>query len=241
MTRSGAPPGLDADRLVGRDSAVRAVRTRLEGGGRVVTITGAGGVGKSRVAHAVAAELASESHEVCVCALSDVTHAEGFWFEVARAASVNEGFHGKRSAVELGKRLAARGALTIVLDDADGVVARVAELVLACASVGHGPSFFLPDEGGNQGSSEIDLARHGSLRLVLDGLVAKRFEQPGVALSALALLAVGWPGERVRHESGMLRVYTAIRRLRALGFGRAVLTRDDGYLLDPTIRFERVT
>jgi hypothetical protein len=37
----------------------------------------------------------------------------------------------------------------------------------------------------------------------------------------------------------MLRVYTAIRRLRAMGLERVLVTRDDGYLLDPEVRFER--
>ena len=57
--------------------------------------------------------------------------------------------------------------------------------------------------------------------------------------SADALLAAGWPGERLRYDSGMLRVYTAIRRLRALGLERVLLTRDDGYQLDPEVRLER--
>ena len=80
---------------------------------------------------------------------------------------------------------------------------------------------------------EMDLTRHGSLRKVLDALVIRRLEAPGIAQSASDLLEAGWPGERVRHESGMLRVYSVIRRVRALGLGSALVTRDDGYLLDP--------
>ena len=85
------------------------------------------------------------------------------------------------------------------------------------------------------GGEPLDLARHGSLRRVLDALVTRRLEEPGVAWSASALLEAGWPGEKVRHESGMLRVYSVIRRLRALGLGAALATRDDGYLLDPAV------
>ena len=80
------------------------------------------------------------------------------------------------------------------------------------------------------GSEPLDLTRHGSLRRVLE---------PSIAMSAIDLLAAGWPDERVRHESGMLRVYSAVRRLRALGLGSALVTRDDGYLLDPSLVFER--
>jgi len=85
----------------------------------------------------------------------------------------------------------------------------------------------------------LDLARHAALRRVLDALVAQRLAAPGSALSANALLEAGWPGERIRHESGMLRVYTVVRRIRALGLKDALITRDDGYLLDPDVRFER--
>jgi predicted ATPase len=85
----------------------------------------------------------------------------------------------------------------------------------------------------------IDLARHGSLRLVLDALVERRLAEPGAATSAASLFEKGWPGERVRHESAMLRVYTAIRRLRALGLTEALETRDDGYLLRARAPFAR--
>jgi predicted ATPase len=86
---------------------------------------------------------------------------------------------------------------------------------------------------------EIDLSRHAALRRVLEALVARRLAEPGSALSADALLEAGWPGERIRHDSGMLRVYTVVRRIRALGLGEALVTRDDGYLLDPRVGFER--
>jgi predicted ATPase len=85
----------------------------------------------------------------------------------------------------------------------------------------------------------IDLTRHGSLRRVLDALVMRRLEAPGMASTASTLLELGWPGERPRHESGMLRVYTAIRRLRALGLEGVLITHDDGYLLDPVAGVER--
>jgi hypothetical protein len=76
---------------------------------------------------------------------------------------------------------------------------------------------------------------------VLDALVTRRIAEPGVATTAIALLESGWPDERVRHESGMLRVYSVVRRLRALGVGEALVTRDDGYLLDPGVAFERAS
>lgn len=78
-----------------------------------------------------------------------------------------------------------------------------------------------------------DLTRHGPLRRVLWALAVARSESPGVAKSTLELVDAGWPGEKMKHEAATLRVYTTIRRLRALGLGEALHTRDDGYLLDP--------
>jgi hypothetical protein len=86
-----------------------------------------------------------------------------------------------------------------------------------------------------------DLARHGSMRRLLDALVDRRLRSPGTATSADALFEAGWPGERARHDSRLLRVYTTVRRLRALGLEGVLLTRDDGYLFDPCVAFARGT
>lgn len=87
--------------------------------------------------------------------------------------------------------------------------------------------------------TSIDLVRHGSLRRVLEALVSARVDRPGVALTASEVLEAGWPGERVLHEAGLLRVYSAIRRLRRMGLETALVTRDDGYLLDPSVPVAR--
>ncbi len=87
--------------------------------------------------------------------------------------------------------------------------------------------------------ARIDLVRYGPVRRLLDRLVIARLEEPGVALSAEALIEAGWPGERMRHTAGLLRVYSAVRRLRRLGLEPLLLTRDDGYLLDPDAAVRR--
>ena len=81
-----------------------------------------------------------------------------------------------------------------------------------------------------------DLSRHGPLRRVLWALAVAKTNQPGVAMSTLDLVDAGWPGEKMKHEAATLRVYTTIRRLRALGLEHALVTRDDGYLLDPDLQ-----
>ncbi len=94
---------------------------------------------------------------------------------------------------------------------------------------------FLTPEGGPR----IDLTRHGSLRRVLLALLLAHEEHKDRALTADELLTAGWPDEKVLYDAGMLRVYTAVRRLRKLGLTDVLLRRDDGYLLDPEARFDR--
>ncbi len=84
-----------------------------------------------------------------------------------------------------------------------------------------------------------DLARYGPARRLLDRLVEHRLTHPGVAISAAELIDVGWPNEKMRHTAALLRVYSAIRRLRRLGLDRVLLTHDDGYLLDPEAEIVR--
>ena len=50
-----------------------------------------------------------------------------------------------------------------------------------------------------------------------------------------ALIACGWPGERIVAKSGASRVYVALSTLRKLGLRDLLLSRDDGYLLDAQV------
>ena len=82
-----------------------------------------------------------------------------------------------------------------------------------------------------------DLTRHGPTRKLLWALAVTRRDSPGSSMSTLDLVDAGWPGEKMKHEAATLRVYTTVRRLRALGLSEVLLTRDDGYLLDPYATF----
>jgi hypothetical protein len=90
------------------------------------------------------------------------------------------------------------------------------------------------------GSARVSLERRRALRLVMQALAERRRAQPGSALSADEVLAAGWPGEKIRHQAGVLRVYNAVSSLRKLGLRRYLVSRDDGYLLDPSVGLERV-
>jgi hypothetical protein len=69
--------------------------------------------------------------------------------------------------------------------------------------------------------------------------VRQREASPGTPLDVAALVQAGWPGERVLHDAGTSRVYTAIAQLRREGLRDILLRRDDGYLLDPTVAVAR--
>jgi hypothetical protein len=81
----------------------------------------------------------------------------------------------------------------------------------------------------------ILLGRRGALRRMLLALAERRLADPGRAISVVEMVAAGWPGDRARFESAQARVYTSVQRLRALGLAGVLLTRDDGYLLDPEV------
>ena len=83
--------------------------------------------------------------------------------------------------------------------------------------------------------ARVDLSRRGSLKKILRGLARHARTSPGDALDLAALLALGWPGERVLPEAAGTRLRVAIATLRRLGLREVLLTREDGYLLDPAL------
>jgi hypothetical protein len=81
----------------------------------------------------------------------------------------------------------------------------------------------------------VDLGRRAAPRRLLLALARARLEEPGRVLGFDELIAAGWPGERMRPEAARKRLRTAIWTLRRLGLEPMLLTRDDGYLLDPFV------
>jgi DNA-binding SARP family transcriptional activator len=95
-----------------------------------------------------------------------------------------------------------------------------------------GRTALLPD------GTSVDLLRRKAPRRLLVALAAARLDDPGRALGRDALLAAGWPGEKIHHDAADKRLRTAIWTLRKLGLDRVVLTRDEGYLIDPFLAVE---
>jgi hypothetical protein len=85
----------------------------------------------------------------------------------------------------------------------------------------------------------VDLRRRGPTRRVLRVLVERRQQAPGTAVAVYDLVDVGWPGENIPPDSAARRLYVTISGLRKMGLGRILITRDDGYLLDPDVPLRR--
>ncbi|MBS2012237.1 MAG: hypothetical protein JST00_05090 [Deltaproteobacteria bacterium] len=128
-----------------------------------------------------------------------------------------------RAAAALSTVSAAELALAIAMEPASGASASSSAIV-----VGPEARWLELTDG-----TRHELGRHGPVRRILHALAVAHCERTGSAMTTLDLVAAGWPGEKMRHEAATLRVYTTVRRLRGLGLGDVLVTRDDGYLLDP--------
>ena len=121
--------------LVGRDGDLERVCAALTGPGvRLVTLTGTGGVGKTRLALAAAAALGQAfPHGVFFVALAAVRDAEVMWKTIADGLDVSDGPAADAVAGYLGDRRA-----LLVLDNLeqlDGAADVVAELLAAAPGV----------------------------------------------------------------------------------------------------------
>jgi predicted ATPase len=88
-------------------------------------------------------------------------------------------------------------------------------------------------------TGRVDLAGRDVLRRILAQLANAREQRPGEPLSSAELIAAGWPGERMLPRAGANRVRVAVFTLRKLGLRSALVSRPDGWMLDPSLRVER--
>jgi hypothetical protein len=86
----------------------------------------------------------------------------------------------------------------------------------------------------------VSISRWLALQNLLLCLADHREAAPDDPLRVEALIAAGWPGERILPKAGATRVYTALSTLRRLGLRGALLRRSGGYLLDPSLPIVRV-
>lgn len=138
----------------------------------------------------------------------------------------------------------AQGRLSALGYEQTSEAVRVAVRMLRRALVGRAPPPPLGLEIGPEGlwfqlpgQARVDLGRRGALRRILLALAERRAQG---ALGSEAILGAGWPGESVLPDAAGKRVRVAIATLRRLGLEQLILTRDDGYVLDPGVEL-RIT
>jgi predicted ATPase len=85
------------------------------------------------------------------------------------------------------------------------------------------------------GGKPVLLLKARAARLVLSRLVRLRIDAPGRALTLDELFEAGWPDQRIPRSAAANRVYVTLTKLRQLGLGSILQSRDDGFLLDPTV------
>jgi predicted ATPase/DNA-binding CsgD family transcriptional regulator len=122
--------------LIGREREVAVVLDLLQRADvRLVTLVGPGGVGKTRLALQVAAELASGGWDVRFVDLTAANEPSLVFLTIASAVGVREE-SGRPLATTLGEALAAR-RLTVVLDNVEQVVAVGPDLAALLADCPH--------------------------------------------------------------------------------------------------------
>ena len=105
----------ERDRFVGRAAELAELDRLLADGARLVTVTGIGGIGKTRLV----TRRAVEGMGGWLCDLEDTTDVAGLLDRVAGALRVQLG---DRPLAELGRLLARQGRRELVLDGFDGLV-----------------------------------------------------------------------------------------------------------------------
>ncbi len=150
--------------------------------------------------------------------------------EVRRAADVRLARRALSRAIEAFGRSEAVPAPGAVLDGPPA--SAPADALVVCAK---GRWFRSPH------GEVVSIARWRPLQRLLERLAERREIAPGEPLSVEALVAAGWPGERMLSKAGATRVYTAIASLRRIGL-RDMLVRDDrGYSLRTDVAIARVS
>jgi predicted ATPase/Tfp pilus assembly protein PilF len=88
---------------------------------------------------------------------------------------------------------------------------------------------------GVPGRERVSLESRPTLARVLDALVRARLDHSGQALAWDALLAAGWPGEKVLPAAAQNRVRVALSTLRTLGLRTLLVTNAGGHRIDERI------
>ncbi len=85
------------------------------------------------------------------------------------------------------------------------------------------------------GGPRVACGERAVLARLLARLAAGRVTAPGEPVTAEALIAAAWPGEKMRHTAAKNRLKVHVAKLRAEGLRAVLLSSNGGYLFDASV------
>ena len=136
---------------------------------------------------------------------------------------------------------AARQVLALVRRGGQGAPGTVASGV--ARSEVDGPTRIARDGASFEvGGTRLSLSTRPRLASVLACLAEASVRAPSRPVPAGELVAAGWPNERIVAQAATNRIHNAVAQLRRMGLRGMLVTRSDGYFLDPErVRIEGLT
>jgi hypothetical protein len=198
--------------FVGRAEETRRIAAAIGEGARIVTLWGPGGAGKTTLARRV---------------------EPAIWVDLASARTAEDVVTAFAAALDVEAEEAAvvhaaeMRAQRIVGDNVEQIGAEGRAMLVRLITAN---SFILPD------GRTVDLSKRKNIRLVLAALTKSKDRAQWTTPDAL--IAAGWPGERMRSDAATKRLHTAIWTLRKLGLEGILQSSETGYRLDPEITLE---
>ncbi len=123
--------GRERNAFVGRATDLERVQQRFAEGARLVTLIGPGGVGKTRLARAFARQAhGRQAHAggTWLVELEPARESADVWDRIARACGIGEAATGIDEHATLGRALAARGPMLLVLDNCEHLIAHLSPI-----------------------------------------------------------------------------------------------------------------
>ncbi|MFO0747967.1 MAG: hypothetical protein U1F43_20245 [Myxococcota bacterium] len=196
MSRLPRPP----TSLLGRDEDIAAVLASLDRGARLVTLTGIGGIGKTRLALAVGARLAERGGRVAHCDVVSIHSLPELAVAIADALELEiAGLERGRPLDALTRVMGAAPPTTLVVDNFEHLVGAGADALVACLAAAPGLRLIV--------TSRVSLSRPDELVVAVQPLRAD-----GIGSAAVGLLAARASGGR---EAAWLQHPDALCRLAA--------------------------
>lgn len=203
----------ERDSFVGRAADLLALRQRLADGARLVTLHGAGGIGKTRLAVRYGwTRLGDHRGGVAFCDLSAATTTDGVLHAVA------QGLHlplGRDPLAQIGRAIAGRGVILVIIDNAEQVIATVRNVLGHWLDAAPTAQFIV--------TSRTTMAVPGEVVLALDVLArpdgaalfharaaaaSSRYEPPAADITAVEALVDKLDGLPLAIELAAARVPT---------------------------------